>query len=129
MRLQVTVPGELLLDQTGVRRVVVETVSGSFGILPHRLDCTAALVPGVLEWEDGAGMVHHVAVDDGVLVKVADKVTVAVRHAVAGNELATLQTSLSQMLAGLDDEERQARAVLARLESGFIRQFRKIGHV
>ncbi len=128
MKLQIMLPGDMLLEAVDVRRIVAETVSGSFGILPHRLDCAAGLVPGVLTWEDHQGAVHHLAVDDGILVKAGEQVTVAVRHAVAGQELASLHTSVAEMLSGLDEQEREARMVLARLESGFIRQFRNLGH-
>jgi hypothetical protein len=35
----------------GVSRIVAETREGSFGLLPHRLDCVAALTPGILTYE------------------------------------------------------------------------------
>jgi len=41
----------------------------SFGLLPRRLDCVAALAPGILIYEDEAEGEVYVAVDDGVLVK------------------------------------------------------------
>ena len=94
MKLQIISPGDMFFNETEVRRVVAETVGGRFGILPHRLDCAAALVPGVLTWEDSAGLVHHLAVDDGILVKAGDAVTVAVRHAGTGDDLSSLHASV-----------------------------------
>ena len=32
-------------------RIVSETHEGAFGLLPHRLDCVAALTPGILVYE------------------------------------------------------------------------------
>ena len=42
---------------------------GSFGLLPHRLDCVAALVPGILTYETKEDGTVYLAVDQGVLVK------------------------------------------------------------
>ena len=50
-------------------RIVAETREGSFGLLPHRLDCVAALAPGILIYETEAEGEVFVAVDEGVLVK------------------------------------------------------------
>ena len=47
MRLKVILPHQLFLEQTGVKRIVLDTTSGSLGILPRRLDCVATLVPGI----------------------------------------------------------------------------------
>jgi len=48
MQLKVLIPSCVFLEQDHVIRIVAETPYGSFGILPHRLDCVAALVPGIL---------------------------------------------------------------------------------
>ena len=40
-------PFRVFLEREGVSRIVAETPSGSFGILPRRLDCTATVVPGI----------------------------------------------------------------------------------
>ncbi|MHB8970682.1 MAG: F0F1 ATP synthase subunit A [Pirellulaceae bacterium] len=43
MNLKVLVPFRIFAERTGVARIVAETREGSFGLLPHRLDCVAAL--------------------------------------------------------------------------------------
>ena len=48
MNLKVLLPFQIFADKTGVSRIVAETREGSFGLLPHRLDCVAALAPGIL---------------------------------------------------------------------------------
>src|SRR6516225_1890670 len=48
MHLKILLPFQIFADESGVRRIVAETSAGSFGLLPHRLDCAAALVPGIL---------------------------------------------------------------------------------
>ena len=43
MNLKVLLPFRVFADRTGVSRIVAETREGSFGLLPHRRDCVAAL--------------------------------------------------------------------------------------
>ena len=51
MNLKVLLPFQIFAEKTGVSRIVAETREGSFGLLPHRLDCVAALAPGILTYE------------------------------------------------------------------------------
>jgi F-type H+-transporting ATPase subunit epsilon len=69
MNLKVLLPFQIFADKRGVSRIVAETREGSFGLLPHRLDCVAALAPGILIYETEADGEVCVAVDEGVLVK------------------------------------------------------------
>ena len=54
MNLKVLLPFQIFAEKTGVKRIVAETREGSFGLLPHRLDCVAALAPGILIYETEA---------------------------------------------------------------------------
>ncbi len=47
MNLKVLLPFQIFAEKTGVSRIAAETREGSFGLLPHRLDCVAALAPGI----------------------------------------------------------------------------------
>lgn len=69
MNLKVLLPTGVFADEAGVTRIVAETREGSFGLLPHRLDCVAALEPGILTYETEADGEVFVAVDEGMLVK------------------------------------------------------------
>ena len=51
MNLKILLPFGIFAEKTDVSRIVAETREGSFGILPHRLDCVAALAPGILTYE------------------------------------------------------------------------------
>ena len=51
MTLKILLPFQILEERSRVSRIVAETPSGSFGLLPHRLDCVAALVPGILTFQ------------------------------------------------------------------------------
>jgi alternate F1F0 ATPase F1 subunit epsilon len=54
MNLKVLLPFRIFAEKARVSRVVVETRDGSFGLLPHRLDCVAGLAPGILIYETEA---------------------------------------------------------------------------
>ena len=109
-------------------RLVVETTDGSVGMLPQRLDCVATLVPGILEYETEADGIAYVALDEGVLVKTGPDVLVSVRRAIAGADLGQLRQQVEQEFLTLSDEEKSARAVMAKLEGGFLRRFAKLRH-
>src|SRR5450830_584027 len=93
MNLKILLPFMIFADKTGVSRIVAETREGSFGLLPHRLDCVAALVPGILIYQTGSDVEVLVAVDEGVLVKTGPDVLVSVRRAIGGTDLGQLQVA------------------------------------
>ena len=92
-------------------------------MLPQRLDCVAVLEPGILTYETTKDGETYVAVDEGVLVKAGTDVLVSVRNAISGLDLGKLREAVEQEFMNLDENEKQVRAVLARLESGFVRRF------
>jgi F-type H+-transporting ATPase subunit epsilon len=102
-----------------VKSIIVETSAGSYGLLPHRLDCVAALVPGILTYTTDSGP-HYLAVDQGVMVKAGMQVLVSVRNAIGGADLGKLHESVEKDFKELDETQRNVRTVTARLESSFI---------
>ncbi len=123
MRLKILLPHQVFAEIDGVQRIVAETPHGSFGLLPQRLDCVASLAAGILAYETEAEGEVYVAVDEGILVKAGSDVLVSVRNAVGGMDLGELRATVEQEFANLDENEKQLRAVLAKLESGFVRRF------
>jgi len=119
MQLKVLLPSEVFLDKEDVEDIVAETRAGSFGILPHRLDCVAALAPGILTYRSTNGAPVYLAVDEGVLVKVGATVLVSVRRAVGGTDLAQLHEAVQRQFLTLNHEEREVREALAKMESTF----------
>ena len=122
MNLKVLLPFQVFADKTGVSRIVAETQEGSFGLLPHRLDCVAALVPGILMYETQSDGEVFVAVDEGVLVKTGLDVLVSVRRALLGKDLGKLREAVEKEFLTLDENERSVRSVMAKLETGFLRR-------
>ena len=123
MHLKVLLPFETYADKTDVSRIVAETQEGSFGILPHRLDCVAALAPGILTYETEADGEIFVAVDEGVLVKTGADVLISVRRATGGTDLGELRDLVEKEFLTLDADEQSARMVVKKLEAGFLRSF------
>ena len=128
MNLKLLLPFEVFAEKTGVSRIVAETCEGSFGLLPHRLDCVAALVPGILVYETQADGEVCVAVDQGVLVKTGTDVLVSVRRAIGGTDLGQLRDAVEREFLTLGDEERRERSVMTRLETGFLSRFATLRH-
>lgn len=128
MHLRVLSPFRVFLDKIDVCRVVVETPAGSYGLLPHRLDCVAALVPGILTYESPDDGTVYIAVDEGTLIKAGPEVLVSVRRAIGGTDLDLLHAAVRQEFLALNDEERAARAAMARLEGSFVRRVAEFEH-
>ena len=128
MHLKVLLPFQVFAEKTDVARIVAETREGSFGLLPHRLDCVAALVPGILIYQTESGGEVLVAVDEGVLVKTGMDVLVSVRRAIGGTDLGQLHAAVAKEFLTLDDNEQNVRQVSAKLETGFLRRFGNLQH-
>lgn len=101
--------------------------SGAFGLLPRHRDLLTALQPSVLVARDAQQQELFFAVDEGVLVKRGQRVEVAVRRAVQGADLDGLQARLAEVFSALDEQEREARSALSRLESSAVRRFAELG--
>ncbi|MFO7663679.1 MAG: F0F1 ATP synthase subunit epsilon [Chloroflexota bacterium] len=128
MTLKVLLPFQVFAEKTAVTRIVAETRDGSFGLLPHRLDCVAALAPGILIYENEIEGEVYVAVDEGVLVKTGLNVIVSVRNAIAGSDLGQLHEAVEREFLDLDERELSVRSALAKMESGFIRRLAEFHH-
>ncbi|MDW7710198.1 MAG: F0F1 ATP synthase subunit epsilon [Deferrisomatales bacterium] len=128
MRIKVLEPFRVFAEKTGVTRIVAETREGSFGLLPRRLDCVAALVPGILLYETDAEGEVFVAVAEGILVKTGSEVLVSVRRALGGADLDQLRDVVEQEFRKLDEHEQSVRSVMAKLETGFVSRFASFQH-
>ncbi len=128
MTLKILLPFQIFTEKTGIARIVAETRAGSYGFLPQRLDCIAPLVPGILIYENEEEGEVYVAVDEGVLVKVGQNVSVSVRNAIGGTDLSQLHEAVEKEFLDLNEREQNVRSVLAKIESGFIRRFAEFQH-
>ena len=124
MRLRVITPAAVRVDRP-VNRLVAEAPDGFFGMLPHHIDFVTQLLPGILVFEpEDDGTDRFVAINSGTLVKCGEDVRVAVRGAIEGDDLSRLRNRVETEFREHDEQERDARAALTRLEAAMIRRFR-----
>jgi F-type H+-transporting ATPase subunit epsilon len=128
MNLKILLPFRIFAEQNAVTRIVAETREGSFGLLPQRLDCVAALEPGILIYENEGEGERYVALDEGVLVKSGQNVLISVRRAIAGTDLRQLREEVEREFLNLDEDEQNLRSVMTKLESSFVRRFADFRH-
>jgi F-type H+-transporting ATPase subunit epsilon len=128
MNLKILLPFQIFVEKKEVLRIVAETRDGLFGILPHRLDCVAALTPSILTYETQSEGEVFVAVDNGVLVKAGQDVLISVRRALVGTDLSQLRDAVEQEFLALSELEKSERMVMAKLETGFLRGFARFQH-
>ncbi|HVX26005.1 MAG TPA: F0F1 ATP synthase subunit epsilon [Parafilimonas sp.] len=125
MHLKILLPFKVFADVEHVQRMIVETNAGSYGLLPQRLDCTAALVPGILQYETNEG-IKYVAIDEGIFVKAGNEVLISVRNAIGNAPLGKLKALVQTQLKQASENEISTRSVMAKLESSFIRSIQKL---
>ncbi len=120
MRLKVCLPTSMLLDEP-VMKVKAEAENGHFCLLPHHIDFTTALVPGILSFQTIGGSEEYLAVDHAILVKCGPNVSVSTRRAVRAPELAALKQTTEKQFRTQDERNRKARAFEIKLEAELVR--------
>lgn len=122
MRLKILLPTEVLVDAT-VSKIVAEGENGWFCLEPRHIDFVSALVPGLLSYVGEDGVEGFVGIDEGILVKCGPEVRVSTREAVLGDDADDLEAAILSRNNQVDEHERSARGVLARLEAGVEKHF------
>jgi F-type H+-transporting ATPase subunit epsilon len=123
MRLRITTPLEVVVDQDGVQALRAEDLSGGFGILAGHADFLTSLAISVVSWKTTDKTRHFCAVRRGDLsVDGGQDNSIATREAVLGDDLTTLdETVLARFRADIETE-RSERVNSTRLELSAIRQ-------
>lgn len=104
-------------------RLTAVAPTGAFGIWPNHVDFVTALVPSVMTLRLADGSEAIFGIDEGLLVKKGHTIAAAVLRGVHGDDLGTLWETVWESFMQLDDEERQARSALSRLEADMVRRF------
>jgi F-type H+-transporting ATPase subunit epsilon len=125
MDLKILLPYRIFAEIKNVSSIVAETSEGFFGLLPQRLDCVAAIVPSIFNYETESKSKHYLAVDEGILVKTGSLVMLSVRNAFGGTDLGKLHESVENEYKKLDDSEREIRSTMAKMESALLYSLEK----
>jgi F-type H+-transporting ATPase subunit epsilon len=123
MRLLITTPAAVVIDDPNVVSVRAEDESGGFGILNGHADFLTALAVSVVSWRQAGGRQQFCAVRRGVLtVTDGSKVAIATRRAIAGDDLDRLQQVVLAEFREALEAERVARTESLQLQMKAIRQ-------
>ena len=123
MRLLITTPTAVVIDEQDVSSVRAEDESGSFGILEHHADFLTVLTVSVVAWLRADGCRRFCAVRRGVLrVSGGNEVAIATRDAIVGDDLDHLEQVVVGELRSTLETERVARTESLQLQMKAIRQ-------
>ena len=125
INLTVVLPTNILLT-AAASEVYLNTLAGSYGILPHHVDFATALEPGVFEFRTPGGERRYVAMDGGAVVKQAAELIVTTPHGATSADLHELERGLRERFDAIDERERQMLAAMQRLEASLMHGLRDI---
>ena len=111
MNLKILLPFQIFAEKTGVLRIVAETREGSFGLLPHRLDCVAALAPGILIYETEARARCSWPWMKECWSRPAGTCSFRCGSAIGGTDLGQLREAVEREFLTLDEQEQSVRSV------------------
>ena len=123
MRLLITTPTAVVVDDSNVIAVRAEDESGSFGILSDHADFLTALTVSVVSWHHSDDRQRFCAVRRGVLsVTNGSEIAIATREAIPGDDLDQLEQVVLAEFHEAIESERIARTESLQLEMKAIRQ-------
>lgn len=125
MNVILRLPNRTLFEGRAARMTAVAP-NGAFGIWPNHIDFVTALVPSVMTLQLVDGSEEIFGLDEGVLVKKGHDISVAALRGVRGDDLDSLQDTVQASFVQMDEDERQARSALSRLEADMVRRFAEL---
>ena len=123
MKLLITTPTTIVVDEPDASAVRAEDESGSFGILDGHDDFLTALTVSVVSWHSADSPPRYCAVRRGILsVAGGREVAIATREAIVGDDLDRLEQVVLADFLQKADSERAARMTALELQMKAIRQ-------
>jgi F-type H+-transporting ATPase subunit epsilon len=123
MRLLITTPTAVVIDDRDVVAVRAEDESGSFGILNGHVDYLTALSVSVVSWRQVDDRQRFCAIRRGVLsVTNGSEVAIATREAIPGDDLDRLEQVVLARFRDAIEAERIERTESLQLQMKAIRQ-------
>lgn len=125
MKVTLRLPTKTLFEGDAVHLGAVAP-NGAFGLLANHVDYVTAIVPSVLTLRLADGSEQIFGLDEGLLIKKGRDVVVVALRGVHGDDLGTLHDTVEASFIQMDEEERQARSALSRLEADMVRRFAEL---
>lgn len=123
MRLLITTPTAIAVDQPDVSSIRAEDDSGNFGILRGHADLLTVLNVSIVSWHAADGRVHYCAVSRGVLSVVGgNEIAIATREAIAGDDLDRLEENVLNQFRKRGEAEQASRKQSLQLQMKAMRQ-------
>lgn len=116
MNLKVMTPYSVALN-TPVSQVTVDALDGFFTLKPKHVDFVDALKAGIISYKKD-GNEAFVACNRGVIVKKGDEVSISTPLAILGKNLDELKKKISIDFQNMEEERKEIRVSMARLEVG-----------
>jgi len=122
MDLRILLP-EKTYWQGKVKKIVGEAIDGFFCLLPRHVDFVTMMTPGIFFALTEKEEDFYLAINEGILIKTDDQVTLSTRGAVKGDNLGDLKKEVEENFLKVNEQERGARSALQKLEADFVRRF------
>lgn len=123
MRLLITTPTAIVVDESNVSSLRAEDDSGGFGILAGHADLLTALNISIVSWHGVDGRIRYCAVRRGVLsVTGGAEIAIATREAIAGDDLGRLEQVVLDDFRRRNETEYASRTGSLQLQMKAIRQ-------
>lgn len=123
MRLLITTPVSVVVDDPEVTSLRAEDESGGFGLLNRHADFLTVLSVSVVSWRRADGAQKFCAVRHGVLsVTGGDLVAIATRQAMPGDDIERLEQVVLTEFRKAAEAERETRTESLQLQMKAVRQ-------
>lgn len=123
MRLLVTTPLAILVDEDDVTHVRAADETGFFGLENRHADFVTATEIAVVSWHGRSGRERYCAAGRGVLtMRGGHEVHLAASEAVVGDDLDRLEHDVVAAMRRHAEDERRSREEAARMQLAAIRQ-------
>jgi F-type H+-transporting ATPase subunit epsilon len=122
MRLLITTPTSVVVDDPHVIALRAEDESGGFGILDHHADFLTVLTTSVVSWRRIDHVQGFCAVRRGVLSVDRNLVAIATREAVVSDDLERLEREVLAEFRRNVETEKMERTASLQLQTKAIRQ-------
>lgn len=123
MKLSITTPLAMVVEEDAVLSLRAEDASGGFGIQPGHADFLTRLGIGVVAWTGADKRRRYCAVRGGVLsVSGGQQIAIATREAVTGDDIATLDQEVLARFRADRERQRSEHVAGTRLQLDAVRQ-------